>query len=127
MTSPFWPPKQLPVRRLQEGGLMRLAWLATNRDLAPRDPWSSLPSTIPSGFRLCLFHRPIEPHGGVQRVGPARVTDANRFDQSHSLGIRLSVSSKKPQYFWTELICTRSSGECAPYMFGPNEIICISG
>jgi transcriptional regulator with XRE-family HTH domain len=36
------------------------------------------------------------------------------IDQSRSLGIRLSASSKKPQYFRTELICTRSSGECAP-------------
>jgi len=37
-----------------------------------------------------------------------------RFDQNHSPGIRWRVSSKKRQYFWTELICTRSSGECAP-------------
>lgn len=40
---------------------------------------------------------------------------------------RSKVSNRNPQYFCTLLMLTHSSGECAPRMVGPKEIISISG
>lgn len=42
-------------------------------------------------------------------------------------GMSFKISNTNFQYFCAELICARSSGLCAPLMFGPKLIISISG
>lgn len=42
-------------------------------------------------------------------------------------GMSFKISNTNFQYFCAELICARSSGLCAPLIFGPKLIISISG
>jgi len=83
-------------------------------------------------FQIAIFINQSPPR--LPSLAKGRVGDGfyNMFHVKHyknylAKGILAKVSTNNFQNFCTDDICTFSSGECGPLMFGPNEIISQSG
>lgn len=61
------------------------------------------------------------------KKGRRTLTIARAFAFSRYCAQSSITASSSRQIFWTELICTFSSGECAPWMFGPKLTMSSSG